>query len=161
MASAGLPAVVLRGVVLNLDAQRLEELQILIADLEFSGHQRRLFAGLLTRLADPDRGFQHQKDIVSALFDSGNDIGNGLGISQRLIDRLAQFLHQLLQLLVHVTPLQDPTDALEFTPGRGETHPAAFNSLDAVTGHNASGQTPAPAILYPRSPSNETLLGKY
>jgi hypothetical protein len=117
-------AATLRGVVLNLDAQRLEELEVLIADLELRRHQRRLFARLLARLADSDRGFQHQKDIVTAFFDSGNDVGDGLGISQRLIDRLAQFLHQLLQLLVHVTPLQDPTDALKFTLARSKTHPA-------------------------------------
>ena len=73
---------VLRRVVLDLDAQRLEEFEILIADLELRGHQRRLFAGLLTRLADSDGSFEHQEYVVTALFDPGNDIGNGLGISQ-------------------------------------------------------------------------------
>src|SRR5580704_7333727 len=81
------------GVVLDLDAQRLEELEVLIANLEFSGHQGRLFARLLARLADSDSGFQHQENIVPAFFDSGNDIGNRLGVRQRLVDRLAQFLH--------------------------------------------------------------------
>ena len=45
---------VLRGVVLDLDAERLEEFEVLITDLEFRRNQRWLVAGLLTRLADPD-----------------------------------------------------------------------------------------------------------
>src|ERR1700732_1239744 len=108
----------LRRVVLNLDAERLEELQVLIVGLELSSPQRRLFAGFLATLAYPDGGFQHQEDIVAALFDSRRDIGDGLGIRQGLVDRLTQFLHQLLQLLVHITPLQDPTSVPSSLPPR-------------------------------------------
>ena len=99
----------LGGVVLDLDAQRLQELQVLIADLEFGiagerGDQGSLVSGFLAGLADADGGFEDQENVVAAFLDFGNDIGDLLGVGQRFVDRLAQLLHQLLQLLVHMAP---------------------------------------------------------
>src|ERR1700683_2026764 len=95
----------LRGVFFDLDAQRFEELQVLIADFEFwigaeGGDERGLVGGFVARLADADGGFEHQKNIVTAFFDAGDDFGNLVGVGQRLIDGFPKFFHQLLKFLV-------------------------------------------------------------
>ena len=92
--------VYLRRVVFDLDAQRLQELKVLFADFEVgiagegSDHGSsvaRLFAGA----AHPNGGFEDEENVVTAIFDPGNNVGNLLGIRQRLVDCFAQFFHQI------------------------------------------------------------------
>src|SRR5579863_5233946 len=93
-------------VLLDFDAQGLEELQVLIADFEFGiaaegGDQGSFVGGFVAGLADADGGFEHQKNVVAAVLDTGDDFGNLVGVGQRLVDRFAKFLHELLEFLVH------------------------------------------------------------
>jgi hypothetical protein len=95
--------------VVNLDAQRLEKFQILIADLEFrirteGGDQGSLVGGALALFADADGGFENKKNIVAAFLDAGNNLGDLLGIGQRSVNRFSKFFHELLQLLIHESP---------------------------------------------------------
>ena len=101
----------LSNVFVDFNAQRLQELQILIIDFEGGiGSERGYEGGLVVRflalLADADGSFEDQEDVVAALFDARHDLGNGIGIGQRLVDRFAQFFHQLFELLVHRVPLE-------------------------------------------------------
>ena len=62
----------------DLDAQRLEKLQILIADLEFGvgaegGDQGSLVGGVFALLADADGGFEDEENVVAAFLDAGHD----------------------------------------------------------------------------------------
>ena len=59
---------------------------------------------LFALLADADGGFEDQKNVVAAFLDAGDDFGDLLGIGQRSVDGFAQFLHELLQLLIHASP---------------------------------------------------------
>ena|SRR5580765_3563264 len=94
---------------LDFDAKRFQELQVLVADLELgvsaeSGDEGSLVAAGDTLFANPDGGFEDEKNIVAAFLDAGYDFGNLLRVGQRLIDGFAQFLHELLQLRIHETP---------------------------------------------------------
>ena len=55
-------------------------------------------------LADANRGFEDEKNVVAAFLDAGNDFGDRFGIGQRLVDRFSEFFHELLQLLIHESP---------------------------------------------------------
>lgn len=93
----------------NLDAEGLEKLQILIADLELGigaegGDQGSLVGGVFALLADADGGFENEENVVAAFLDTGNDFGDRFGVGQRLIDRFSEFFHELLQLLIHESP---------------------------------------------------------
>ena len=93
----------------DLNAEGLEELEILIVDLEFgiggeSGNKGSLVGSFFTLLADADGGFEDEKDVVTALFDAGDDFGDLFGVGKRLVDGLAEVLHELLELLVHLVP---------------------------------------------------------
>ena len=94
---------------LDFDTEGFEELEILIVDFEFgiggeSGDEGSLVGGFLALLADADGGFQDQKDIVPALFNTRDDLGDLFGIGERFVDGFAEFLHQIFELLVHVVP---------------------------------------------------------
>ena len=52
----------------------------MVADLKLGvagqgGHQRSLVAGFFAGLAYTNRGFQHQEDVISSVFDPGHDFG--------------------------------------------------------------------------------------
>ena len=69
----------------DLDAERLEKLHILIADLEFGiaaegGDQGSLVRGVLALFADADGSFENQENVVAAFLDAGNDLGDRFGI---------------------------------------------------------------------------------
>ena len=70
----------LRCVVFYLYAERFQELNVLIADLQFGiagqGGDHGALVRLLTRAADADRGFEYQEDIVTTVFDPRNNIGD-------------------------------------------------------------------------------------
>src|SRR5579872_246393 len=88
------------------DAEGFEKFQILIADFELgiggkSGYQRSLVGRLLALLAHADGSFEDQENIVTALFNARDDFRDLVGIGERFIDRLAQFLHQVFELLIH------------------------------------------------------------
>src|SRR5258708_32407464 len=75
----------------DLDAERFQELQILVVDFKFrvrgkSGNERRFVGRLFSLLAHSDGGFEDQKNIVAAFFDAGDDFGDLLGIRERFVD---------------------------------------------------------------------------
>jgi hypothetical protein len=119
-------AVLLLGVAFfffDLDAERFQELQILVADFEFwirgkRGNQGSLVRGLFALLAHSDGGFKNEEDVISAVFDPGNNLGNLLGVRQGFVDRIAEFFHQLLQLWIHGPPSKS----------------ISYNRLDAARG---------------------------
>ena len=93
----------------DLDAQRLEELQILIVNFEFrvggeSGNERGFVGGFFALLANADGGFEYEKNIVAAFFNAGDNFGDLFGVRERFVDGFAEFLHELLELLIHVVP---------------------------------------------------------
>src|ERR1700675_195642 len=95
--------------VVDLDAQRLEKLQILIADLEFGigaegGDQGSLVGSVFALLADADGGFENEENVVATFLDTGNHFGDRFGIGKRLVNRFSELFHELLQLLIHESP---------------------------------------------------------
>src|SRR5260221_1409398 len=118
-------------VVSNLDAKRFQEFEVLLVDFELGiagqrGYQRSLVAALFAGTAYPDGGFEHQKNVVAAVFDPGNNFSNLVGVRQRFIDGLAQFFHQLLQLLIHESPLAKTSDVLDAPQRRRIQHRGYF-----------------------------------
>jgi hypothetical protein len=104
------PHTSLRGVFFDLDAQGFQEFEVLIADFEFGiaaegGDQGSLVGGFVAGLADADGGFEYQENVVAAFFDAGDDFGDLIGVGERLVDGFPQFLHELLEFLVHAIPL--------------------------------------------------------
>ncbi|SRR6266496_5559833 len=96
-------------VVFDFDAEGFEEFNILLTDLEIriagqSSDHRGLIACFLARAAYTNRSFEHQENVVTTILDPRYDIGNLLRIRQGLINCLAKFLHQVLQLLIHESP---------------------------------------------------------
>ena len=62
----------------NFDAERLEEFQVLVVDLEFriggqGRDQRSLIGRFFALLADADSRFENQEDVVSTLLDAGDN----------------------------------------------------------------------------------------
>lgn len=93
----------------DLNAERFEELQVLIVDFEFriggkSGNQGSLVGGFLTLFTHADGGFEDQENIIAALFNARDNLGDLFGIRERFVDGFAQFFHQVFELLVHVSP---------------------------------------------------------
>ena len=94
----------------DLDAERLQELEILIVDFKFrvggkSGNQRRFVGGLFSLLAYSDGGLKDEENVVAALFDARDDFGDLFGIRKRFVDGLAKFLHEFFESIVHWVPL--------------------------------------------------------
>lgn len=97
-------------IVLDLDSKRFQELEILIVDFQLgvAGQGRNhgsLVRGFFARLADPDGSLQHEKDVVTAVLDPRYYLGDLLRIRQGFINRLTEFFHQVLKMLIHVAPL--------------------------------------------------------
>ena len=93
----------------DLDAEGFQELEIGVADFEFRigrerGDEGSLVGGFFTLLADADGGFEDQENIVAAFFDAGDNFGDLFGIGKGFVDGLAEFLHELFELLVHLVP---------------------------------------------------------
>jgi len=98
---------------LDLDAEGLQELEVLVVDLEFrigreSGDQRCLVGGFFALLAHPNGGFKNEKNIVTTLLDARDDFGDLFRVGERFVDSFAEFLHQIFELLIHVIP-QSPS----------------------------------------------------
>jgi hypothetical protein len=94
----------------DLDAERLQELEILIVDFKFrvggkSGNQRCFVGGLFSLLAYSDGGLEDEENVVAALFDARDDFGDLFGIRERFVDGLAKFLHEFFESIVHWVPL--------------------------------------------------------
>jgi len=97
--------------MVELDAERFEKLQILIADFELGigaeracGDQGGVVGRVFALLADADGCFENEEDVVAAFLDARYDFRDRFGIGQRLVDRFAEFFHELLQLLIHESP---------------------------------------------------------
>jgi len=86
---------------LNLDPQRFQEFQVLIADFKLwvgteRGDEGSLVAAGDALLADPDGGFEDEENIVAAFLDSaGDDFGDLFGIGQRLVNWLRPVLSSI------------------------------------------------------------------
>src|SRR5258706_12105785 len=52
-------------------------------------------------LVESDGGFEHQEDIVAGALDLADGLSDRFGIRERFIDGVPEFLHQLLQPVVH------------------------------------------------------------
>jgi len=90
----------------DFDAQRFEEFQILITDLQLrigghSGDERSLVWRLFALLAHADRRFQDQENVIATLFNAGHNFRNLLGVRQRFVNRVAELFHELLELWIH------------------------------------------------------------
>src|ERR1700704_6072510 len=117
--------------VVDLDAQRLEKLQILIADLEFGigaegGDQGSLVGRVFVLLADADGGFENEENVVATFLDAGNDFGDRFGIGKRLVDRFSEFFHELLQLLIHESPWNRTPLTADIISDYDAAHPVLY-----------------------------------
>ena len=45
-----------------------------------------------------------RKMWLTTFLDAGHDFGDRFGIGKRLVDRFAEFFHELFQLLIHESP---------------------------------------------------------
>jgi len=111
----------------DLDSKGLEKLQILIANLQLGigaerGDQRSLVGSVFALLADPYRSFENEENVVAAFLDAGHDFGDRFGIGQRLVDRFAEFFHELFQLLIHESPWNRTPLMGDITLGRDPAH---------------------------------------
>src|SRR5229473_2770809 len=109
----------------DLDPERLQELEIRVVDFEFGvggkrGDERGFVRRFFALLADADGGFEDQENIVAALLDAGDDLGNLLGIRERFVDGFAEFLHELFKLLVHVIPRSPAAYTFTWMPTAAE-----------------------------------------
>ena len=100
------------------DAQGFQEFEIGVVDFEFriggeSGDEGSFVGRFFALLADADGGFEDKENVVAALFDARDDLGNLLGIRERFVDGFAEFFHELFELLVHVAPDRRPTPAYD------------------------------------------------
>src|SRR5512138_1399004 len=50
---------------------------------------------------EPDRGLQDQEDIVAGPFDFADRFRDPVGLGKGIVDRVSQFLHEVLQWLFH------------------------------------------------------------
>src|ERR1700691_4052670 len=69
----------------DFDTEGFQELKILIVDLKFGvgrecGDDSGFIRGFVALLADPDRGFKDQKNIVAAFLNAGDDFGDLFGV---------------------------------------------------------------------------------
>jgi hypothetical protein len=129
----------------DLDAERFQELQILIADFELgiggqSGDEGSFVGGFFALLADADGGFENQENIVTALFDAGDNFGDLFGIGERLVDGFAEFLHELFELLIQLVP-----------PDRRLPGAIPSYTLDARGGRTVCRPAQACAIVAPEA----------
>jgi hypothetical protein len=93
----------------DFDAEGFQEFEILVVDFEFriggeGSDEGSFVGGFFALLADADGGFEDQEDVVATLFNSRDDFGDLFGIGERLVDGLAEFLHELFELLIHWVP---------------------------------------------------------
>ena len=124
------PALVLFFFV-QFDAEGFEKLQILIADLEFGigaegRDQGSLIGCVFALFADADGGLENEENVVSAFLDAGNDFGDRFGIGKRLIDRFSEFLHELLQLLIHESPWNRTPLTADIISDYDAAHPVLY-----------------------------------
>jgi hypothetical protein len=101
-------------VFVDLNAEGFEKFEVLIADFQLriageSSDERSFVGGFFALFADPNGGFEDEEDVIAVIFDSGDHFGDLLGIGERLIDGITQFLHELLELLIHGTPSGRPS----------------------------------------------------
>ena len=50
---------------------------------------------LFGTLVESDGGFQNQEDVITGAFDLPNRGGDTVGIGERFVDRIPQFLHEI------------------------------------------------------------------
>ena len=102
------------------DLQCAQEAMILRRELDFAGCFEIPRLGLLGQLrvrilflfavfvapVKPDGGFQNQEDIVAGTLDFADRFRDPVGLGKGIVDRVSQFLHEVLQRLFHrVLPL--------------------------------------------------------
>ena len=60
-----------------------------------------LFFAFFIPLIEANSCFQYQENVISGAFDLANSLGDPVGLRELVVDRVPQFLHQVLQWLVH------------------------------------------------------------
>jgi len=63
----------------------------------------RFLAGFVA-LVEADRGFEHEEDVVAGALDFPDGLGDAVGVGKRLVDRVAEFLHQFFESVVQGSP---------------------------------------------------------
>ena len=56
--------------------------------------------GFLFDLVEADGGFQHEEDVEALLADFADDAGDLVGLADGLVDRFAEFLDKVFDLLI-------------------------------------------------------------
>gem|GEM_PF-383736 len=102
-------------VAFNSDSQRTQKINILHGEGCAARLAFRALAGLLLHFVQAYGRLEHEQHVEAVLADVLNDAGDLLGLGDALMDRLAQLLDQLTQLLIQsvasvpagTTPLAD------------------------------------------------------
>jgi hypothetical protein len=123
---------VLTGIVVYSDFQRLEESVVLRGELDLASLEvmlalrfgRKLLLGLfvIVALVKTDSGFQDEEDIISSSLYLADRFGDAIRFRKGIVYRISQLLHQVLQRLVHKSPLLPGCSAPRFRC----TFPAGF-----------------------------------
>ena len=66
----------------------------------------------------PNRGFKHKKDVVALFLDLADYLGDAVGLGQRIVDRVAELLHQMFEAFVHWAPFDTDVYLLDGYAGR-------------------------------------------
>ena len=59
------------------------------------------FFGVLVPPIKADSRFQYEENVVSGSFDLADCLRNPVGFGEGIVDRVSQFLHEVLQWLFH------------------------------------------------------------
>jgi len=71
----------------------------------FQFHRFAFVVGIVVgvlALVETDGGFEHQEDVIASAFDLADRGGDTVGIGKGLVDRVAEFLHQIFEPVVQV-----------------------------------------------------------
>jgi len=106
----------LLAIVLNYDFQRSEKLGILwrqaqcgIAGIVFGRYFLMMHSAGFSLLVETDRNFEDKKKVVACCPNPSHHLRNCVGIGERLVNSLAQFLDQALEIVVQLQKSPFPT----------------------------------------------------
>jgi hypothetical protein len=81
-----------------------------------------VFAVLISPV-EADRSLQNKKDVVARSLDLADRFRDPVGFGKGIVDRVSQFLHEVLQWLFHkLSPLLDARGLLAVPPIGSQLH---------------------------------------